>query len=134
MIYGTGYRFDWRSAVLLSEKELERLILDNTFVGRVASFTEEHPDGEPAVRGAGAAAHAIAEKLAEGVVVEARGVIRTTHEGHYALTIEHTYQGSGIGWATNAGSDVLDILRGDDDYESVTVTVTKEEGDGQGVD
>ena len=55
----------------MNEKEIERLILDNTFVGRVASFTEEYPDGEPAVRGAGVAAHAIAEKMRKGVFYKA---------------------------------------------------------------
>ena len=102
----------------MNEKEIEGLLSDAAIETRSIM---------PCIEYRRFAAHAIAEKMAEGVVVEARGVIRTTHEGHYALTIEHTYQGSGIGWATNAGSDVLDILRGDDNYESVTVTVTKEE-------
>ena len=98
--------------MILSEKEMGKIMRRYLRAAAWATPVTGIPD----------AAHAIAKKLAEGVVVEARGVIRTTHEGHYALTIEHTYQGSGIGWATNAGSDVLDILRGDDDYESVTVT------------
>jgi len=44
-----------------AEKEIKRLILDNTFVGRVASFTRDYPNGEPAVAGAMTAAHAIAK-------------------------------------------------------------------------
>ena len=118
--------------MILSEKEMEKLIVDALAMEVWSTIKKRSVYQVRGDWGQGAkeAAHAIAKKLAEGVVVEARGVIRTTHEGHYALTIEHTYQGSGIGWATNAGSDVLDILRGDDAYQRVTVTVTKEEESG----
>ena len=107
----------------MNEKKIERLILDNTFVGRVASFTKEHPDGEPAVRGAGEAAHAIAKKLAEGVVCQIEG--RWSEEmGYYTLTLEaiQPYRDGKLTFALRSPS-----APDETDGQRVTVTVTKEE-------
>ena len=104
----------------MNEKEFERLILDNTFVGRVASFTKEHPDGEPAVRGARAAAHAIAEKMAERVVFSKSGEIRVNYA---AGATEVIYQNGNLWSGIRIAEDTLDELDG----QRATVTVTKEE-------
>ena len=108
----------------MNEKGLEQLILDNTFVGRVASFTEEYPDGEPTVRGAGLAAHAVANKLAEGVVAKIDGRWTTDDLGYHVLTVDShsNWEGQKIRMAT--------VMQGQlENYygQLVTVTVTKEE-------
>jgi len=104
----------------LSEKEIERLIRKYTLVGRVASFTPAHPDGEPAVSGAPAATHAIAERMREGVVLETKGAWlppSATHKGILWIA------GDEYSPAVMTGG-LPTIMEG---KERVTVTVTREE-------
>ena len=131
----------------MNEKKIERLILDNTFVGRVASFTEEHPDGELAVRGAGEAARAIAEKIREAEE-EASGESLIRLESLLKEAEKNVvWEGSGkmnahraIELLSPASGEVYGMfspwppgkLLDTPIHQRVRVTVTKEEGDGQG--
>ena len=99
----------------LSEKEIEGCIWDHV-----------RPDGIGLADTVHKAAHAIAEKLAEGVAW-------TSERGHFR--IQHLVEPDET--CIDGDMDLEDIVMPGhigEDGERVTVTVTKEEGDGQGVD
>ena len=98
----------------MNEKEIQQIILDEVI------------KGPPSIQASGRAAHAIAKKMAEGVVAKIDGRWTTDDLGYHVLTVDShsNWEGQKIRMAT--------VMQGQlENYygQRVTVTVTKEEED-----